>query len=681
MNKQFIRIIFTLIFSSLISSYIFGQTHKLNTEKYWVYRDRLVHDYMLGIGPENGKSFPFMERYRYSHSKSATLYWDDATIGLGYYIAILATEYKLLNDDNKNTETTTRELFFAIEALNNLDYKAETRYYNSNNESGKPSLNGFFIRELASDSMQKATNYSWYNTNRNLLKVDKLFGESINNSPTQSKAEMSKDQVIFLMVGLRLVQKFIPDSLTYIENNKSRNFKNSNNKYIKKEAIDIANRILSYISKNTKTAFPLVYYHWNIVNPITNNNVDRGFDAFSQALGFDKLYKIFNNQDSSLFTKTGDRAAAKLVSGGTKVLLNPVVNNGEGHMVLTLAAISNQWGRKTKRKLEKKCFQEFDNNANYDFLVLLYSVLFEDSLTINKQEYFSSLLNSAPINGPFNYNGENDFANFEWSTSRRYTRPENRGGNTQSHPGDYNGIGFMLIENLYNIYYENNIKENSISLRSRMISNPYYYFGTHYYNIANQMPTTFNHSYTDSCNVADTLFINAIKNTPQNYYSVSELPESNTIFTLSLKKPLYKNKIPSLIKIDSAGVLSLGEVSCTKMLSGIIRIKEGAALIIGKHSRLELNTNSQIIIEDGGQLIFEDYSNILLYDSSQIIVKANGSLSISVESSIYLSNFSNNITYEEHSSSVNNYKNLSNSISKNPDEIISIGKGSITIKH
>jgi len=680
MNRLFIKTITAFSLFSLISSSIIGQTNNLNSDKYWVYRDRLVHDYMLGIGPENGKSFPFMERYRYSHSKSATLYWDDATIGLGYYIAILATEYKLLNDNKKNTDNTIMELFFALEALNNLDYKAETRYFNSSNKQGKPSLNGFFIRELASDSMQKATNYTWYNTNTNLLKVDKLFGESINNSPTQSKAEMSKDQVIFLMVGLRLVQKLIPDSLTYFENNKSRNFKNSNNKYIKKEAIDIVNRMLFYISKNSKTAFPLVYYHWNIVNPITNNNVDRGFDAFSQALGFDKLYKIFNNQDSSLFTKTGEKAAAKLISGGTKMLLNPVVKNGEGHMVLTLAAISNQWGRKTKRKLEKKCFKEFDNNANYDFLVLLYSILFDDSLTINKQEYFSSLVNSAPINGPYNYNGDNDFANFEWSTSRRYTRPENRGGNTQSHPGDYNGIGFMLIENLYNIYYKNNIKENSISLRSKMISNPYYYFGTHYYNIANQMPTTFNHSYTDSCYVSDTLFINAIKSTPKNYYSISKLPENNTIFTLNLKKPLYKDKTPSLIKIDSAGVLSLGEVSCTKMLSGIIRIKEGAALIIGKYSRLEMNTNSKIIIEDGGQLIFEEFSNILLYDSSQIIVKAKGSLSISIESSIYLSNFNNNIIYEEHSSSINHYNNLSNTISKKPDEIITIGKGSIIIK-
>ncbi|RLD47170.1 MAG: hypothetical protein DRI86_01190 [Bacteroidetes bacterium] len=682
MNKPYIRTIFTFLLLSFINSSIFGQSEKLNSEKYWIYRDRLIHDFMLGIGLDNGKSFPFMERYRYSHSKSATLYWDDATIGHGYYIAILATEYKLLNDNHKNTEQTIRELFFALEALNNLDYKAETRYYDSNNKLGKPSLNGFFIRDLASDSMKKYTNYTWLNSNSNLLDVEKLYGGSLDNKPNDAIAEMSKDQVIFLMVGLRLVQKLIPENLSYIETNKSKTFRNSNNYFIRKEAVEIANRILKYISKNSKTAFPLVYYHWNIINPVTNNNVDRGFNAFSQALGFEKLYKTFNNQDSSLFTKIGEKAAAKLVSGGTKMLLNPVVKNGEGHMVLTLAAISNQWGKKTKRKLENKCFKNYKNNANYDYLVLLYSVLFDDTLEINRQPYFLKLLNSAPLNGPFNYNHNNEFANFEWSTSRRYTRPENRGENTQSHPGDYNGIGFMLLENLYNIYYHKtkNIMENSISLRSKMLANPYYYFEKHYYNIANQMPNTFNHSYTDNCIISDTLFINKNRKSEANYYSHLKLPETSSTFTLNLNKPLCNSSEPSLIKIDSSGVLSLGETTCAKKLCGIIRIKDGAALIIGKFSRLEMNANSKIIIEDGGQLIFEDYSNILLFDSSQIIVRAEGNLSISDESSIYLSNYYNHITFNKNSSSINKYKFLSNTISKKPDEIITIGKGIVIVK-
>jgi len=673
------RIVFIISIFLLLSIVPKAQNNKLNTEKYWIYRDRLVHDFMLGIGSENGKSFPFMERYRYTHSKKATLYWDDATIGLGYYIAVLATEYHLLDKNNKNTDQTIRELFFALETLINLDYNAETRYFDADNKAGKPSLNGFFIRELASDSMINATNYSWLNTNSKLLAVDKLYGGAVENKPGISNAEMSKDQVIFLMVGLRLVQKFIPSTLQYTENNVAISFKNSNNSYIKKEALDIANRILEYISANKKTAFPMVYYHWNIINPITHQKVDRGFNAFSQALGYEKLYKALNKPSSSLFSKTGEKAAAKLVNGGTKMLINPVIKNGEGHMVLTLAAISNQWDNKTKKILEKKCFTDYENKANYDFLVMLYAVLYNDSLEKNYQTYFLKLLNIAPIDGPYNYNGENDFANFEWSTSRRYTRPESRGENNQSHPGDYAGLGFMLIHNLYNIYYkmDTNTISNSISLRSRMLSNPYCFFNNKSYNIANQMPNLFNKSYIDSCIISDTLCINANRISAPNYYSETKLPKNNSSFTLNIDKPLYGTTTPSLIKIDSSGVLSIGDKTINKTLNGIIRIKKGAALIIGRYARLEMNANSTIIIEAGGQLIFEEYSNILLLDSAQIIVKPLGSLCISAKSSIFLKNEENKIIFHNNSLNTNYYKSISNIT---PIEIINLkttGKGSI----
>ncbi len=679
MSSKSIKIIIILLITHLLSTSIMAQSNKLNIEKYWIYRDRLVHDFMLGIGPNIGNSFPFMERYRYMYSKKAILYWDDATIGLGYYIAVLATEYKLLNDNKKNTNYTIRELYYALKALNNLDYYAETKYYDNKGKAGSPSLNGFFIRDLASDSMQKATNYSWYNTNYNLLDINKLYGGSIENCPNNSVAEMSKDQVIFLMVGLRLVQKFIPKNIEYIENGKAHKFRNSNNTFIQKETIDIANRILLYLTKNAKTTFPLVYYNWNIINPVTGKHVDRGYDAFSQSMGYEKLYKIFNNQYSSLFKKVGEKAAAKLINGSTKNLLNPVIKNGEGHMVLTLAAISNQWGTKTRKLLEKKCFKKYKNMANYDYLVLLYSVLFDDSLINNKKEYFLNILNSAPINGPYNYNNNNNFANFEWSTSRRYTRPENRGSNTQSHPGDYNGLGYMLVENLYNIYYgkSNNIIENSISLRSKILSNPYYYFGTHYYNIANNCPNIYNHIYTENCNITDTLFINSNRRIAPNYCTVTKLPDNNSIFVLNLNKPLCDSLNPSLIKIDSSGVLSLGEESSNKTLSGIIRIRKGAVLIIKKYAHLEMNGNSKIIIENGGQLIFENYSSVLLKNNSRIIVEKMGNLCISETSSIYLNNKENTITFNKNSSYQNKYPYLSKTKNNNPKEIRYIGSGYI----
>jgi len=673
-------LILILFFGNIICTHISkAQSLFINNEKYWNYRERLVNDFMLGVGPEIGYSFPFMERYRGLKSTESVLYWDDATIGLGYYIAVLATEYRLLELNNKNTKATIRELFYALEALNTLDYKAESMYYDSNGIKGKPELNGFFIRDIATDSMNKSANYKLYNTDTNILKVHNLHGGSMYITKTIFSEEMSKDQIIFIMVGLRLVQELIPENLEFIENNTATKFSNTNNTSIRKEAINIANRQLKYITKNKKTVFPLVYYHWNIINPVSDKIVDRGGDAFSQSLGFEKLYKTFNNEDSTLFTKNGEKFAAKLVNRGTKTLINPVIKSGEGHMVLTLAAISKQWNNKTKKKLEKKCFKDFKNNAKYDFLVLLYSVLYNDSLENNYESYFSKLLNAAPNNGPFNYNGNGDFANFEWSTSRRYSRPENRGTNWQSHPGDYNGIDYMLINNLYNIYYNKEIfYENNISIRTKYFTEPYSIFKRHYINITSYSPNVFNKSYKENCKIKDTLYING-----NRAYLLSnnvKLPNNNSTFTLKFKKPILEYKRPSLISIDSTGILILGYQTENKTLNGIITIDSGACLIISKNSKLELNANSKIIIKSYGQLIFEANSSIVLNDSSCIDIEKGGHLSIDKNAQLNLNSISVRITYHNLSAYKNIYPFISTINEINPKEIKPKGEGIIILK-
>jgi len=678
--KSLKTLILILFFGNIICTHITkAQSSIINNEKYWNYRERLVTDFMLGVGPEIGYSFPFMERYRGLESTESVLYWDDATIGLGYYIAVLATEYRLLESNNKNTKATIRELFYALEALNTLDYRAESMYYGPNGIKGKPALNGFFIRDIATDSMNKSANYKLYNTDTNILKVHNLHGGAMDITKTIFSEEMSKDQIIFIMVGLRLVQELIPENLEFIENNTATKFSNTSNTYIRKEAINIANRQLNYITKNKKTVFPLTYYHWKIINPVSNKIVDRGGDAFSQSYGFEKLYKVFNSEDSTLFTKKGEKFSAKLINAGTKTLINSVIKSGEGHMVLTLAAISKQWNNKTKKKLEKKCFKDFKNNAKYDFLVLLYSVLYNDSLENNYENYFSELLNVAPNNGPFNYNGNGDFANFEWSTSRRYSRPENRGTNWQSHPGDYNGLDYMLINNLYNIYYNKEvIYENNISLRTKYLTEPYFIFKQHYFNITSHSPSVFNKSYQENCNIKDTLYING--NRAYLLSNNTKLPKNNSSFTLKLRKPILENKSPSLISIDSTGILILGCQTKNKILNGVITIDSGACLIIRENSKLKLNANSKIAIKSSGQLIFEANSSIVLNDSSSIDIENGGHLSIDKDAKLYLNGNSTRITFHNLSAYNNIYPFISAIKGINPIEVKYKGGGIIIIK-
>jgi hypothetical protein len=69
-----------------------------NLEKYWGYRDNLRKRFMK-IGGSEGESLPcsvIIPHRQYGQSDQSTgsiMVWRDATITLGYYWSVLATEY------------------------------------------------------------------------------------------------------------------------------------------------------------------------------------------------------------------------------------------------------------------------------------------------------------------------------------------------------------------------------------------------------------------------------------------------------------------------------------------------------------------------------------------------------------------------------------------------------------
>lgn len=85
-------------------------------EKYWFYRERLKYFVIQGEGP--GKSVVFGSR---NHWESSDITIADQTIKLGWYISVLATEYKLLGSQSLETDQTLTELYYAIQAFERLD--------------------------------------------------------------------------------------------------------------------------------------------------------------------------------------------------------------------------------------------------------------------------------------------------------------------------------------------------------------------------------------------------------------------------------------------------------------------------------------------------------------------------------------------------------------------------------
>src|SRR5210317_251719 len=111
----------TILVLLIAGQMLCAQTPELNEEKYWEYRERLKNEYMIGIGPEIGMSTPAGVR----DTVGGLLQWTDATMSLGEYIGVLALEYHILESKGINTDETIEELFYAMYALNRLDYTAE----------------------------------------------------------------------------------------------------------------------------------------------------------------------------------------------------------------------------------------------------------------------------------------------------------------------------------------------------------------------------------------------------------------------------------------------------------------------------------------------------------------------------------------------------------------------------
>ncbi len=118
--------------------------------RYWFYRWRLNQNFVI-VGDGPGKSMVANRR------GIADITWGDGTIWHGRYLAMLATEYKLLENNERweDLEHNKTELYYAIKALERLDDVSNSFYAvpgtgGANGLGGTPLPNrvdGFFVRD------------------------------------------------------------------------------------------------------------------------------------------------------------------------------------------------------------------------------------------------------------------------------------------------------------------------------------------------------------------------------------------------------------------------------------------------------------------------------------------------------------------------------------------------------
>lgn len=214
MKKLLITATLVLVWCLKLSA----QTDELNHKKYWDLRDRFKK-YFVSIGSGDGRSIPISQRtedYWASPNNAPTLFLGDATSSLGWYIAVLATEYHILIEEGNTQEAqnTLNELYYAIAAINRLDDNAEI--YLSRGTITSTMRNGFYLRddmpELFWNEFNNAQNkYLKDNLQYKTVLSDYFHNSTLNQDPAKfnSANEPSQDQHIALLMGLYFTKELV----------------------------------------------------------------------------------------------------------------------------------------------------------------------------------------------------------------------------------------------------------------------------------------------------------------------------------------------------------------------------------------------------------------------------------------------------------------------------------------
>lgn len=318
MKKTILSIIYLLIVISAI-----GQDYTTLHNRYWYYRTRLRNDFMK-VGTSQGCSIPMGQRglgyeplfdnYDFSDPNDGTdAQWGDAMGELGYYIGVLATEYRLLELNHQETDSVRYELYCALEALNRMDYYAEPYFTHAianstNPQTFPPSFDGFMLRDdVPIDFVQnnmKSFNYFGNKGFCSKVKIHTVYKSSGNGAQMQGEtyyppkitdpvghyeknyagSYISQDNWINCLVGLALVRKFVPPGANY----KNLSFMDGNGPDMNQEAFSIALRVMNYFKQDPT---------WNLKYP-TGNFIGSDWGGIGTGLAFAHA-EVLNKMDQN----------------------------------------------------------------------------------------------------------------------------------------------------------------------------------------------------------------------------------------------------------------------------------------------------------------------------------------------------------------------------------------------
>ncbi len=467
----------------------FAQSESENMIKYWHYRNRLK--YFVIPGTKQGESEIIGIRNIMVDEPLSDSLHKNSNIGqhgvyLGYYLGVLATEYKLLSDNGQNIEAakTLEEIDLALDQFRTyMDFYAEGYWGETDAENGffvsdnMPNNPCDFMDTTASDghtingekhlvllNKNLTTNNVWdisSHTFHGLPPGHPGYSDFINarmcTDTFSTKNPMSQDEAIGVLQGLAFINKFCPS----LENTTK----------------NIACNIITYIRNEGS-------YHgqnmWQIYLP--DGQIDPGGtfgtgDACRFAWGFVQASDFFDNSCISNYTDPEcdyNIGSDELLWQSEGWLPNPWAIYND-NMKVTLAAIGKSWYIDIPIIIGYCPIWCYDAsihipatglkihhltsiNNNETFYLLLYDVLRSKNTMYLWKNRVTGQLNSAPCEGPYNYGGGYDPPDDGWggwSSSYRWRNSifDQRGGTGTYGVGNFNGLDYMLFYNLYHIHY------------------------------------------------------------------------------------------------------------------------------------------------------------------------------------------------------------------------------------
>jgi hypothetical protein len=430
---------------------------------------------------------------------------------LGWYIAVLATEYKLLKDNGLPVDSTITELFYALETLQRLDHLAENV-----NPYGAPGnviytgwcdRNGFLIRQdvacgMLNDPLNPNKFYKGLELSGDCIDYaqDQYYYEQFKNEgpiPTISESTPaitwgtrkgyengpSIDQISHTLLGLACVVKFIEDGDWYFYEAGTaepgspfptgRRFGYN----FHRKAKEIAKNIGTYL-KNVN------YWITYPVNPNYIIDPNDPFNPHPAHHGHDTKHSMGQHLCHPF------RLAIEEIIGESLPAIDPfwelasrVTWNAAKYdlfkiqpqtynyaLLLNLAVIGDSWywgpGLVNSINVTRTVVNEQSKRYKMEIYPLIYQ-LFHGGNIIWKGN-ITGTMNQADCNGPRDFPDDvsnaplNKWANNHgpcgWTTNNRYVFFDEAARDyKESNPdasGYYNGLDYMLLYNTFNLVYK-----------------------------------------------------------------------------------------------------------------------------------------------------------------------------------------------------------------------------------